>query len=106
MRYKHPCNTHTCTQRCAHPPLQGFNEVSHLSLSSLKLKAQAGFRAQDWQMCPVSQFVCVEVEEGFILCEGFMLRVFAHREYLGSVGGSFELSVLLLSTFRAPPENY
>lgn len=57
-------------------------------------------------MCPVSQFVCVEVEEGFILCEGFMLRVFAHREYLGSVGGSFELSVLLLSTFRAPPENY
>lgn len=29
-------------------------------------------------MCPVSQFVCVEVEEGFKLCEGFILHVFAH----------------------------
>ena len=68
-----------CTQRRVHPPLQGFNDVSYLSRSSLMLKAQAEFGAQDWQMCSVSQLMCVEVEEGFILCEGFILRVFAHR---------------------------
>lgn len=67
-----------CTQRRAHPPLQGFNDVSYLSLSSLMLKAQAEFGAQDGQICPVSQFMCVEEEESFILCEGFILRVFAH----------------------------
>lgn len=57
------------------------------------LKAQAGFGAQDWQMCPMSQFMCVEVEEGFIL------RAFAHivesiRVPLGTHSNSLYFSCL------------